>query len=322
MGFTKLIDLPMLDRFLSKIKLMTSRRTAAIPFGQVDSTSTSTAFTVQIPEITSLYDGVCMYVRNGVVSSESGFTLQLNNFAALPVYQTMAAASQASTIFNVNYTMLFVYNSSRVTGGCWDIFYGYNDNNLAYNIRHNQAAHVMKSTLYRYMIAFTAPDGTLVPSCGTSNSTSTSKTLSTTAFDPFGPVYYYSHTSTINAGSSPSASYLLLAYNACNMRYGWNVSTTSFTLKAPVYVRLTPQSDGTVKLDGNNCIVQALPSTADGKVYMYLGHSYSQYQIELSFHHPLYCYRNGRIQLWTGVQAELDNYLTLADLPIYNGGVS
>lgn len=38
----------------------------------------------------------------------------------------MAAATRSGTVFNVDYTMLFVYNSSRVSGGCWDIFYGYN----------------------------------------------------------------------------------------------------------------------------------------------------------------------------------------------------
>ena len=78
-----------------------------------------------------------MYVKNGVVTSASGFTIQLNDFDPLPVYQTLAAATRGTTIFNINYTMLFVYNSSRVSGGCWDIFYGYNsnDNTIAYNIR-------------------------------------------------------------------------------------------------------------------------------------------------------------------------------------------
>ena len=101
--------------------------TLSIPFGQVDSTSTDTAYTAQIEGITSLYDGVCVYLKNGIITSnKNGFTLNINSLGAKPVYDTLAAATRSGTVFNVDYTMLFVYNSSRVSGGCWDIFYGYN----------------------------------------------------------------------------------------------------------------------------------------------------------------------------------------------------
>ena len=101
--------------------------TLSIPFGQVDSTSTDTAYTAQIEGITSLYDGVCVYLKNGVITSnKNGFTLNINSLGAKPVYDTLAAATRSGTVFNIDYTMLFVYNSSRVSRGCWDIFYGYN----------------------------------------------------------------------------------------------------------------------------------------------------------------------------------------------------
>ena len=101
--------------------------TLSIPFGQVASTSTDTAYTAQIEGITSLYDGVCIYLKNGVITSnKNGFTLNINGLGLTPVYDTLAAATRSGTVFNVDYTMLFVYNSSRVSGGCWDIFYGYN----------------------------------------------------------------------------------------------------------------------------------------------------------------------------------------------------
>ena len=105
-----------------------AERTAAIPFAKVDSTSTATAFTATVPGITELVDGTCCYLMNGVVTSAAGWTLNVNGLGAKPVYQTLGAASVTTTIFNVNYTMLFVYNSQRISGGCWDIFYGYNSN--------------------------------------------------------------------------------------------------------------------------------------------------------------------------------------------------
>ena len=103
-----------------------ANKTAAIPFGQLDSTSTSTLMTATVDGISELSDGVCVFLKNGVVTSASGFTLNINNLGAKPVYNTIGATSRITTTFNVNYTMLFVYNSTRVSGGCWDMYYGYN----------------------------------------------------------------------------------------------------------------------------------------------------------------------------------------------------
>ena len=101
-------------------------KAVSIPFGQVAADSTSTAFTAEIEGITELRDGVCVMLKNGVITSASGWTLNINGLGAKPVYSTMGAATRITTTFNVNYTMLFVYNSTRVSGGCWDMYYGYN----------------------------------------------------------------------------------------------------------------------------------------------------------------------------------------------------
>ena len=64
-------------------------------------------------------------LKNGVVSSASGFTININGIGAKPVYNNMASSSQESIIFNENYTMLFVYDSSRGTNGGWVCYRGY-----------------------------------------------------------------------------------------------------------------------------------------------------------------------------------------------------
>lgn len=92
---------------------------ANIPVAAVDGTSTSTAFTATVPGIDALFDGVCVLLKNGVVTSASGFTVNINNLGAKPVYSSMSAASAESTIFNINYTLLLVYDSTRISGGCW-----------------------------------------------------------------------------------------------------------------------------------------------------------------------------------------------------------
>ena len=106
----------------------TAYKTASIPMGQVDSTSTATAFTATVDGITKLRDGVCVWLRNGIVTSAEGFTININNLGAKPCYSSLAAASRSTTIFNINYTLLLIYNSTRVEGGCWDIVYGIDSN--------------------------------------------------------------------------------------------------------------------------------------------------------------------------------------------------
>ena len=101
-------------------------KAVSIPFGQVAADSVSTAFTAEIEGIAELRDGICVMLKNGVVTSASGWTLNINGLGAKPVYSTMGATTRITTTFNVNYTMLFVYNSTRVSGGCWDMYYGYN----------------------------------------------------------------------------------------------------------------------------------------------------------------------------------------------------
>ena len=103
-------------------------KAACIPMGQLDSTSTSTAMTATVSGITELSDGVCLWLKNGVVTSASGVTLNINGLGAKPIYSSMAAETGVTTQFNANYTMLFVYDSTRVPGGCWDMVYGYHTN--------------------------------------------------------------------------------------------------------------------------------------------------------------------------------------------------
>lgn len=278
-------------------------RAARVPFGECDAGSTNTAFTATVPGVTVLEDGVCAYIRNNVITSASGWTLDVNGLGAKPVYSSMADASRITTTFNKAYTMLFVYNESRVTGGCWDMYYGYNSdtNTIAYNMRHYQSRR-LKTKLYRYNLCFTDNDGKLVPSCTVADSygTGTNKTLNTTVpFNPFEEIFYYTTTSTKNAGDQASSSYMYLQYNATDLGYGFNVGT-SLTVDKFVYVRCVPNADGTAQLDGNDCIVQALPSTADGKIYIRLGFAYSTHQIDMSLEKPVYEYANGGIRLWTG----------------------
>lgn len=282
-----------------------AKRSNAILMGKVDATSTSTKFTATVGGFTELYDGLAVYLTNGVVTSASGFTLNINGTGDLPVYQTLAAATRSTTIFNVNYTMLFIYNSQRVTGGCWDIFYGYNSdtNTIAYQVRVNGSGFKAQAKFYRYRLLFETMDGEHVVPANTSTSTNatTSRTPNTAPFNPWGRIFYYATTTAVEAEAIPNTSYMYERYGGISLGYSFaKGSALTMTYPKAVYLKCTPQSDNSVVLDATDPYVQALPSTEDGSVYIYLGQATSATAIELAEHHPVYQYKNGKVCLFTG----------------------
>ena len=274
-------------------------KTVSIPFGQVDSTSTATAFTATIDGITELRDGVCVYLRNGVVDSASGYTININNLGAKRVYGTMTGAV-TSTLFDSDKTLLLIYNSNRDDGGGWDAYYGY-------YIRTNSQTLPVSDRTAKYRILFTSADGTkYVPANSTSNTnTTTKRDTCQTPINPFGSIciYYSSSNSSISAGTVPSASILWQQRNiTLGYSFNWTGAALTLTDAAPVYLKCIPQSDGSAKMATNTDIpiVQSLPNTDDGKIYIFLGNATSATTVELMLNHPVYYYKNGAVRLWTG----------------------
>jgi len=328
MATKKYLDNTGLSYFWSKIKALipttwaasstangVATKAASIPFGKVDSTSTSTAFTATVNGITELSDGVCVMLKNGVVTSASGWTLNVNGLGAKPVYRSFAASSRTTTWFNVNYTMLFVYNSTRITGGCWDMFEGYwsDSNNVGVYNRPTYVRLKTKTNLYRYQMLLSYSDTELLPINAVSNDTGTSKTLTTESFDPFGPIYYYYNESTVNANAVIPDS-RLWAQRDMNLRYSFNTGTT-LTANKSIYLVAVPQDDGKAKLYSEP-IAQEIPATDNGLIYIYLGTAYSNYQLQLNEKHPIYYYKNGAVRLWTNAPSGVnpDNYYDKYDI--------
>ena len=277
-------------------------------YGQVDSTSTATVFTAQIDGITEYFDGLTVMLKNGVVTSASGFTININNLGAKHAYSNMAAATEETTLFNINYTMMFTYDSTRVEGGGWILYRGYNsnDNTIGYQLRTNSMSLPMKSITYRYRLLFESADGEhFVPAnSSTSTNATASRTVCQDAINPFGTIRYYGTTASVAAGSRPSATNLWQQYGI-TLGYSFNRTGAALTLTSwkPVYVKCAPQSDGSAIIDSTTPYVQDLPTTEDGKIYIYLGVAYSATNIELTAYHPVYWYKDGQIRPYTNALA-------------------
>lgn len=279
-----------------------------LPCGTLDNTSTATVMTVTIPGVTALEAGVAILVENNVIDSASGVTLNVNGLGAKPLYSSMSAATAITTLYKKGYTALFVYDENRVAGGCWVFYYGYyasGSNTIGYQLRTNKTSLPMADKVYRYRLLFTSPDGTKFIGANTSTSTdaTTSKTPNTRAIDPFGRIVYYGTTTAVNAGSRPGATYIWDQYEiVLGYSFNWTGAALTLTSWNPVYLKCAPQADGSAIIDATAPIVQSLPSTKDGKIYVFLGVAYDATHIELYAWHPVYYY-DGGIRLWTNPKA-------------------
>ena len=282
-----------------------------ISFGQVDSTSTATVFTATVPHISELTDGTTVMLKNGVVTSASGFTLEVNGLGAKPVYSNMAEATRDTTIFNVAYTMLFVYDSSRVDGGCWVCYRGYdsNTNTIGYQIRTNSTKLTATDKGYRYRLWLETVDNKFMPvntSTSTNATANRSSSMNTREFWLNGRILYNATNGTTDANALMSASNLWQQYTfALGYSFNNTGSALNMTIDKPLYMVAEYTGNGKAKLK-TPYYTQTLPTEADGKLYIYLGHMYSATNIELALDHPIYEYRGGALRLFKEDDIEND----------------
>lgn len=189
--------------------------------------------------------------------------------------------------------------------GTYWVLTGYdtNTNTIGYNIRTNALQLPLKTYCGRYRICFTAADGEhFVPAnSSTSTSATASKTVTTEKIDPWGRIIYYTTTTGVNADGVLGATYMYSQYYTVTLGYSFNRTGAALTLTAqkPVYVKCTPQTDGSAIIDASTPFVQALPTTNDGSIYIFLGIATAATTIEMTLEHPVYYHDGTRIRLWT-----------------------
>ena len=275
-----------------------------IPFGVTDSTSTSTIYTATVPGITALANGTICYIMNNEVTSKENCTININNLGAKPLYMTNTTTTRVTTQFATGYTWMLVYNTTRVDNGCWDLIYLFNTNTntIGYQLRTNSTVMKTFDQSRYYRLFFTSADGTHWVPANTAkdNSATSAKTVNQRPIDPFGRIIYYGASTNLSAESDVSASYCWDQYTfSLGYSFNMNGAALTLTIKTPVYIKCTPQSDGSAIIDSTTPYVQSLPSSEDGKIYIFLGVAYSATNVELVQCHPIYYYKDGAIRLWT-----------------------
>lgn len=246
--------------------------------------------------------GTVIAVKFTYTNSATAPTLNVNGLGAASIYYNTAVVTSTSATYGGTASR-YTYYMWDGTNWCWLNHGVDNDTNTtAYLVRYQYASKPLAGHLARYRLLFTSADGTKwVPSnTETSTNATSSKTVNQTPIDPFGPIVYYGSTTIKEADEIVAASALYIQ-QSITFGYSFNVTNAALTLtvNTPVYIKCAPQSNGSAIIDSTTPYVQSLPSTADGKIYIYLGQAYSATTVELSIAHPVYYYADGQIRLWT-----------------------
>lgn len=127
----------------------------------------------------------------------------------------------------------------------------------------------------------------------TSSGSGTGKARNTTGFK-LGDIFYQAYNETITNGNLIRAGYLYRSMSF-DFRYSSNCAKT-LTQYAPIYlVGTVNSSDGLFYLD-STWWTQTLPTTDDGKVYIHIGYTYSNYQVWMDAVNKMYVYKNGKVR--------------------------
>lgn len=188
-------------------------------------------------------------------------------------------------------------------GWMMDNSYDSNTNTIGYQLRTNSTTLPTTDRTRYYRLLFTSADGKKWIPANTQydNSATTTKTVNQKAINPFGRIVYLGNSTNYAADADIPASAIWDQYVLTfGYSFNWTGAALTLTTKTPVYVKCAPQSDGSAIMDSTTPIVQALPATNDGKIYIYLGIATSATQIELTEVNPVYYHDGTGIKVWTG----------------------
>ena len=273
----------------SLTKLLPEISGNSIHYIEGNTTGTAGTWIGTSDEISKYYNGLTIAYKIGIAGA-STTTLNINDLGAITVYRN--ATSKITTHYPVNSIIILVYTSGSSGVGSWQTV-DYDSTNT-YQFRPYYGKRITLDALYRYMIVVSDFDGNLIPLNTANNTKGTTKTMTTREFNPCGFIFYYNSTTTVSANGKVTASslYYQLTFDA---RYSLNCGQTLKT-DSPLYLVANKSTSSNCVTLSNPAYSQSLPMEDDGKIYIYLGRTYSTYQLELSIHHPIYEFVNGEIR--------------------------
>lgn len=277
----------------------------------------SARYDVTDPDVTSYTDGMKIaFVVPVAGHSDYGTALQINNLGYKPI--VFGASSSIGGRYPVGGIIIARYNATQTASiylgsghqnetvtGCWQVMDYDNNTYLISKLIYERGTYISKKAAYRYTLMMQNLAGELIPLHSTAQSSSsynasqaTDKPMTTEPFNPFGIIALNYYPVRVADGETIPAVRLYRQY-ALSPKYTLNCGDT--LANGPLYLVTELQPDGQVKLTTNgNPWTQSLPNSADGKIYIHIGHCASATMFELYPHHPAYWHDGSGIRLYTG----------------------
>lgn len=266
-------------------------------YGTCSTAASAVTKTVICSAFTSsdLTKGAIIYVTFDKTNTAASASLKMNvnGTGDLPIRKnynySLSTLSHAGELIK-DQTYMFQYDGTNWVCMTLD----YNSTYTLSTLPEGAGNYTADSVTYGYEMLFQKggnEKGRLTPLNNNDNMTAATKTILTNVeFDAFGKIYYYGTTTTVAANTRITTQNLYYHYTYVDLRYIFNVTTSTFTGNEPLYLVVSPQSNGRVKLASATPYTQTLPSTDDGYWYIFLGRMYDGYQLTLYTEHPVYRY--------------------------------
>jgi uncharacterized protein (TIGR02145 family) len=268
--------------------------------GTVDTAAATVAKTVSIADYNPVV-GDLLAITFSFGNTASYPTLNINGTGAKNIRLNNSNANTTNFSLTAGATVLMYYDGNYYQiMGSQRTSDSTTDSNMYFSVNK-----LMGATLYDYKIIAEGDDGRYYP-LTLEEGTGINKTVTTRPLKMGGNIMYYNGTTNVAEDSVTSNTYTEISFS--KMHYTFNQSGGYINYK-PIYLVGTINSNGYFVLDNStptSFYTQTLPSTEDGKVYIYLGQVYSTNSMRLTLYHPAYEYKNGKVQLyvpdtyWTG----------------------
>jgi hypothetical protein len=234
----------------------------------------------------------------------------------------LGTINASTTTFSIgaNTVVPMYYNATnnvmQITGS-----YRTDDATEDYNLRWENSVQAGVEITQRKII-MEGIDGKFYP-LTIGNTTAATKTVSTQEFRLDGTILIYNTTATIAANAIFSNVYVSEYFTTTN--YTFNQSS-GFVAYRSTYLVGTVNSSGNFVLDNTTLtswLTQTLPTTDDGKVYIYLGitnNTTTAFRLEVT--HPIYQYKNGKLGLYSSIENPITGTGTTNFLSKFTGATS
>jgi hypothetical protein len=266
------------------------------------STTTAAATVAKVVTISnySLLAGDILAVTFVLGNSANAITINVNNTGAKNVRSNGANVNTVSLTLAAGSVVLLYYDGTyfNLIGSQRNVD---TDSVESYTIRYNYFTPMSgASGMPAYKIYGITPAGIAEPLTTTAG-TGTTKVINTVTFCLSKGLFHYALTSNTAANTRLSAAYshTMLSFTTFNYTHNGIASPTTF---APVYLVANSFDGDNFTLDSSSYtafLTQTLPTTADGKFYIYLGTLYSgANNLLLEQNHPVYYFKAGALRLY------------------------